>query len=508
MKVAVIGSGAAAVGVLAGIERFAPAGVEVSIFDVGERVVPAPPGAEEGRLPRGEMSKIYRRMHAEHGASFPPPKTHFGQSLTKFAVGGRSLLWKSEHRGGLTNFWGGGMFPFTDREFDGWPVTAAAMDPYYRIMADKVGVCGEADQLNAYFVQDYVNRPPLRTSPVIDALRDTINRRAGSRDPEQYRMIAGSSRLALETRQDNPHACVYSGECMLGCPREAIWSAGREFDRYQAGSMVKAYIVGRVRYVKNRHVHFQAPRRANGATEVAGPFDRIYIAAGCIGSTEIVMRTLGLTDGPQMLDSAILSFPIFYLGGAGGLAGGEDRYFSLCNLSIMGIPDDRSLGAAQVSIYPAFDHLWRYYTPEPLWGLMRSIWRLARWRLMLGRVYLGGAADRKLNFELKNDELVIRYGPPAEISAVCGPFMDSMRKATNHSGFYVPRIRPLGHGTSSHYAGTLPYGGSLVDVQSDGRIAPGVYLSDASTFPSLPAISPTFTIMANACRTACESLHD
>ena len=136
------------------------------------------------------------------------------------------------------------------------------------------------------------------------------------------------------------------------------------------------------------------------------------------------------------------------------------------------------------------------------------MWRLARWRLMLGRVYLNGAADRKLQFELSEDQLHIRPGPRAEISAVSKGFMASLRQATNHAGFHIPAISPLGHGTSSHYGGTLPYGGPLVDVQSSGRIAPGVYLADASTFPSLPAISPTFTIMANACRTAYEGLQD
>ena len=86
--------------------------------------------------------------------------------------------------------------------------------------------------------------------------------------------------------------------------------------------------------------------------------------------------------------------------------------------------------------------------------------------------------------------------------------MASLRRAANHGGFYIPPVAPIGHGTSSHYAGTLPYGDGPLPVSSTGRIAPGVYLADASAFPTLPAISPTYTIMANACRTACESLQE
>ena len=508
MRIAVVGSGAAAAGVLAGIERFAPPGADITVFDIDAPLIPTLSGSPDGVLTRNDIALVYRQLHANQGSSFPPPKSHFGQSLTKFTVEGEPLLWKSEHRGGLTNFWGGGMFPFTDREFNRWPITASDMDPFYRIVAEKVGVCGETDELTRYFHDDYINRPPLRTSPVIDALCATINRHGADSSSSHYQMLAGSSRLALETRSKHPHACVYSGECMLGCPRESVWSARQELDRYTARGFVSSYVPGRVRSFRDRHVYYAPPGRESTGDEVAGPFDRIYLAAGCIGSTEIVMRSLGVTRGPQMLDSTILSFPIIYLGGAGGLTGGDGRYFSLCNLSIMGVPRDPAESALQVSVYPAFDHLWRYYTPEPLWGLLRGAWRLGRWRLMLGRVYLNGAADRTYDFQLEGDRLVIRRGRPADLGTMYQSFMHSLRRATNHAGFYIPSMRPIGHGTSSHYAGTLPYGGSVVAVERHGRVAPGVHLADASTFADLPAISPTFTIMANACRTVCESLQD
>lgn len=369
-------------------------------------------------------------------------------------------------------------------------------------------MCGEPDALTAYFRNDYINRPPLRTSPVIKALCATINSHSREGEMTGYRILAGSSRLALETRPDHPHSCVYSGECMLGCPREAIWSAGLEMDRYLAAGTVSSYVVARVCRVQDHRLYYQVPGRSPAENHVSGPFDRIYLAAGCIGSTEIVMRSLGLDRGPQMLDSALLSFPILYLGRAGGINGGGAPYFSLCNLTLMAVPHDPMKPAAQVSIYPAFDHLWRYYLPASLWSAMRGVGRMVRWRLMLGRVYLTGAANSTYPFELRDDRPVIRRGSPPEVTSSFRTFMDSLRPVVNHAGFHIPRLQPVSHGTSSHYAGTLPYGGRLVDVPRHGRIAPGIYLADASTFPRLPAISPTFTIMANACRTVRESLQD
>jgi ferredoxin len=511
MKVAVIGSGAAAAGVLAGLEKFAPAGVDITLFDIGQRLVPTPPELVQHGFERTELSRMYRQLHAEHGLAFPPPKSHFGQSLTKLSVEGKPLLWKSEHRGGLTNVWGGGMFPFTHRELNAWPITGADLDPYYRIMADKVGVCGEDDELSRYFGRDYINRPPLQTSPVIAALRDTVNRHtADGAVRGGYSLIAGSSRLALETRAGEERACVYCGECMLGCPRESIWSASQELNRYQARSFIGSSLTARVRRVADGRVYYRpaAADRQDGPLASAGPFDRIYLAAGCIGSTEIVMRSLGIARGPQMLDNSVISFPIFYAGGAGGLTGGDDQYFSLCNLSMMGVPDDPGEAAAQVSVYPAFDHLWRYYTPEPLWRWMKPAWRAGRWRLLLGRVFLAGSANRSFTFEMEDDELVIRRAGEAQAGAGASRFMRSLRRATNHAGFFVPPRLAGGHGTSSHYSSTFPYSGGLLNLPRDGRVAPGVHLADASTFVGSPAISPTFTIMANACRTVHESLQD
>jgi hypothetical protein len=501
MKVAVIGSGAASAGVLAGLERYAPAGSDITLFDIGERLIPAPSELHDEGFSRSQLSPLYRTLHAKHGLTFPPPKSHFGQSLDKLVVDGKPLLWKSEHRGGLTNVWGGGMFPFTDRELANWPVTAAEMEPYYDIIAEKVGVCGETDALTEYFGRDYINRPPLETSPVIEALCATTNgNQVDGRG--SWRILAGSSRLALETRAGHARACNYSGECMLGCPRESIWSASMELDRYQARNFITRTVTARVRSVAAGRVRYQSDSQLH----TSEPFDRIYLAAGCIGSTEIAMRSLGLTHGPVMLDNSILSFPILYAGTAGGLHGDHGRYFSLCNLSMMGIPDEPERAAAQVSIYPAFDHLFRYYTPEPLWASMRHLWRVGRWRALLARVFFGGAANRPLEFELQNDELVIRRGAIPKIGELVVSFMSSLRGAVNHAGFFVPPVRPGAHGTSSHYAATLPYGGPLVEVRRDGRIAPGLHLADASTFVGSPSISPTFTIMSNACRTVPESL--
>jgi choline dehydrogenase-like flavoprotein len=68
----------------------------------------------------------------------------------------------------------------------------------------------------------------------------------------------------------------------------------------------------------------------------------------------------------------------------------------------------------------------------------------------------------------------------------------------------IKRVRP-GHGSSIHYAGTLPMrreGGDPLSCDAACRLraSRSVYIADGSVFPELPAKGPTFSIMANADR--------
>ena len=48
-------------------------------------------------------------------------------------------------------------------------------------------------------------------------------------------------------------------------------------------------------------------------------------------------------------------------------------------------------------------------------------------------------------------------------------------------------------------------GGSEIDVAESGEVMPGVCLCDATCFPNLPALSLTFTIIANVYHTALQA---
>src|SRR5262249_51038776 len=156
--------------------------------------------------------------------------------------------------------------------------TAAELDPYYREIADLVGISGEQDALNNYFNPDYTNRPPMRLLRGMARLRDTVTAHPAS---GAYAVHAGVSRMMLETRAGHPDACVYCGECCAGCFAGAVYSSRTTLDPLVRTRGIPV-VEGKVARLE--------PGR--GAVAIARPtglewhegFDRVFLCAGCVGT--------------------------------------------------------------------------------------------------------------------------------------------------------------------------------------------------------------------------------
>lgn len=493
MKVAVIGGGMAAAGVLDALSaRLDPADITLICEEAT-----SPEGLtlpfEHGASAK-DYAAFYATLRRQHGLSFPPPKTHFGVAAERRGVEGWGDIWRSRGAGGLTRFWGGSALPFTQRDLADWPLSLTELRPYYQRAAEAIGVSGRRDALSDIFEAEHLTRPPMPLPPLFEALADAVTH--APPDPG-FRIIAGASRTALDTRPDSASRCRYCGDCMIGCAYGAVFDSKHVV---QAPGPNK--ITGTVRRIgADRRVQVIAA----GAEAWLGPFDRVYLCAGAPQSTEIAMRSLRIRDGLTLTDNAVLTFPILSTK-IRQRAATTQGYFGLTNLLILCEPTSPEASATMVQVYPAFDHLWRYFTPGPLWGPLQGMGRALREQLMIGRIYLDGALSQRYAARLADDEADIIWSlerRPAQRQD-WAPVWSALRRALNHQGFHVPPIPPLAHKTSSHYAGTLPLGGAI--AKTNGEIAPGVFACDSAVFPTAPATSPSLTIYALACRIASESL--
>ena len=499
MKVAIIGSGPAAAGVLIGLEKHAP-DTSVTIFDIGKEPEINP---VHTRAPREWSEEEYDKLHAQiksqFGFAFPPPKTFFGQGLRKHQAGQNAKPFISEFYGGLSRHWSASVFPFVEKDFEGWPIGLGEMSEYYSEISDEIGISGKHDELNTYFGEDFVNRPPIDIPGPIQKLNDRINSVTEQSGP--YRIISGLNRLAVETKSDAANACVYCGECMYGCFKSSIYDATRTIERSKTSGSVEQVVKAKVASVSS--VNGTVSLRTSEG-EFNG-FDKLYLGAGCFGTSEIMMRTLGIDEGITVKDNNSYVFPIFYLGGTSS-NGSHSEYISITNTILGCIPRDENGHYAHVHISPFADYYWRYYFPVGYWRYLKFFASKFKARMILAKMYFPTQISKSYSLALKDDKLRVEkkdYGPSDEYAR---KVLKQLRRVITGKGFLLPPVKLVRMSTSSHYVGAFPYAESLVSVKPNGEVIPNVHIADSSVFPESPAQTLTFTIMANAARTARESL--
>ena len=500
MRVAVIGSGAAAAAVIHTLLKSAP-GVEITLFDIGRKLENRFPASHPEHWSSDDYARLHRAIKADLGVTFPPPKAHCGQPIARYAVGTRPRLWRSESFGGLTNYWGGTMLPFVEADFARWPIGRADLTAQYRDIADLVGIAGRPDALTHYFGDEFSNRPPIRPLPILSKLDDSIN---GRPPTGEYVVLSGVNRVAIETREDASRACVACGECLYGCFAGSIYSAAQTIEPHIKAGRVAKVLEGRVLSINSgRSITLQS----GGSRARYDGYAKVFVCAGSLGSAEILMRSLGLREGVRLMDNAVYLFPMLYLGSN---APRTPRLSSiaLSHLILGCVPRKPGLSFAQVQVYPTADYLWRYYVPPSWWGLLDGLSSTLKARLFWGKLYLHSDDSPRYAVSLASDDtLALEPTGRTVTPPVVKGLMRSVRAAVNAGGFYAPPVPAVAMGTSSHYAGTLPYGERVIPVPSNGEVMPGVYLCDSAVFPDCPAQSPTFTLMANAARTASQAVH-
>jgi ferredoxin len=495
LKIAIIGSGASAAGVLSGIEAACP-NVEISVFS-DERYFGDSP---KERYATADVEQFYNEVYQDikkQVTNFPPRKTFYGDPIQSHTIGGTERFPMSEMFGGLTNVWGGSVLPLSEEDLESWPIDRADLEPHYRAVARLVGVAGLPDRVSDFLKMKISNRPPVKQLKGFKVLQDYLNAHPGT---DKYVFHAGVPRIAVDTRCDSPRRCIHCGECMAGCIRDSIYSSRNAFMKLIAQKNVR-FIGKRVREVRIRN----GKRLVYAEGGYKESFDKVFLAAGCVSTTEILMRSLNLESGPVLQDNAIYQYPIINLTRHADKE--KDKYFGLTNLLVIAEPKRPDLPLLQVQLYPNADFLWRTIVPPWLWKVTRHPVRWSRDRILWARVYMDGADSYRFSVCLKGDGLIFEEECKPDEEKLAA-FWESQNEVLKGSMFLTPPIKPVLAHTSAHLAGTFPYDGEVVDIARDSGVMPlpHVYIADSTCFPKSPVTSPTLTIMANARRSAVEAL--
>jgi choline dehydrogenase-like flavoprotein len=500
----------------------AKTGRRVTVLDTGFSLEPEREQARAALAPLDKMAwsradvdlltsalpKERNSVKLAYGSDFPyrtaPPSTE----VSPAGLGLRG----SYAKGGLSNVWGGTILPYRQADLVGWPITEAELANSYAEVLKFLPVAARLDRLANLFPLYTDRYAPLPQSRQITRLMRSLESNAAELNAR--RIFFGSSRLAVDTvglREQMP--CIACGRCLHGCPRELIYSSWQSIADLAASGAV-SYVPGVVVTLieeKQGSVRIHARKLDNEPCSFEG--ERVFLAAGVLNTTTILLRSLKLYDNPvAILDSEYYLFPMLQATAVPDVA--HEDLHTLCQAFI-------EIEDAVVS--PHTVHLQIYSYNDFLMELLRDkLGMLARviptnmilGRLLLVQGYLHSSHSGKIVATLERrgsrDVLSLKPVVNAATKDMVQRVIRKVRSVTTlTSSFPVSALLDITEpGRGFHSGGSFPMAHAPNLQQTDRMGRPHgmirTHVVDSTIFPSIPATPITLTVMANAYRIARE----
>ncbi|APW36528.1 4Fe-4S ferredoxin [Rhodoferax koreense] len=510
--VIVIGSGPAGVSAAFPLVQ---AGLRVAMLDGGRTQAVAPPRADfltaRATDPHQWAWMIGRDFHALRAMDAVSPKLRVPTQA--FAFEGFQLANRiaatpfvavgSLATGGLSNAWGCGVARFSDAEAR-MPFPVADLGPSYREVARRMGLSGGGgDDLSDYFGLDEDCDPPVPMDRAHEAMWRRYTKARTSLCKGGFRL--GRSRVAVLSRpREDRQACDLAGNCLFGCSRQAMYSASADVERLRAfpnfhwlpGHLVDSIVVDGERTV----VQLREP--SGTCARLAAR--RLFVAAGTLASTRLVLQALQRREPVPLLSCPTAAFLLWLPG-------------------LLGQPRERGFGLGQLSYAlqltggrTAFGSTFAT-TGIPMWELARhlplgrstalQVLRDLLGSCVVGNLFLPGElSDARARLD-DRDTLRIEGGwRQADVEDLLREARRKLAGAYRKmNAWMLPgSFTPGRPGSDIHYAGTLPMaadpGAGQTSVQGEVRGLRHVHVVDGACLPALPEKSHTLTLMANADR--------
>ncbi|HTU26093.1 MAG TPA: GMC oxidoreductase [Pirellulales bacterium] len=417
-------------------------------------------------------------------------------------------------QGGLSNVWGAAMLPYLPAELSDWPVTFQQLAPHYEAVLGFTGLSARHDDLAELF-------PLCASAPT--AL--PISRQASAllRDLQQNReelrsrgFWFGMSRLAVRANDEDYVPCATCGLCMYGCPYGLIYNAQstlaelrreRNFT-YRGGVIVE-------RFAETAGGVQISLKTMLGGERSTVEGSHLYIAAGVLPSTRLVLESLGAFGTPLVMrDSQYFLLPLVRYHRTPGVA--REPLHTLAQVFVELFDEEISEHSVHMQVY-GYNDLFRQAIESSLGraaGMMRPMFDQFLERFLLIQGYLHSNLSATIEVTLRRSadeapsrlELVPRLNP--ETQAVLKKLARKLRQSQSlmRAMPLAPLMKVGEPGRGFHSGGTLPMSANPGPLETDLLGRPRglrrVHVVDASVFPTITASTITLTAMANAHRIA------
>ena len=416
-------------------------------------------------------------------------------------------------RGGLSTVWGAAMLPYVERDITKWPISLSQLTPHYSAVLGLTGLSQKRDDLETIYPLFQEHPAALNLSSQATILLNRLNRnRAYLSDAGIH---FGQARIAVQVATPpDSRGCLYCGLCMYGCPYGFIYNSETTLKQLQ----------GRPAFTYKPGVIVTACQENSSSIQIKGfcqsthePFEtevgRAYLAAGAIPTTQILLRSMSLQDQTVwMKDSQYFLFPLALTETAGDVA--REQLHTLSQLFIEILDPEISSHTIHLQVY-SYSDLVGQAIRKSLGPLARPLDRLARnleRRLLIVQGFLHSDESARIATTLTKNEH--GRGERFKLEAQVAPGSKTiirriLKKLLRHSrqlgAFPVgPMLQITQPGRGIHSGGTFPMSAQPGALETDTLGRPSgwqrLHAVDATVFPSIPATTITFSVMANAHR--------
>lgn len=445
-----------------------------------------------------------------YGSDFPYRETDLHAPREAKGVG----LLPSMAKGGLSNVWGAAVLPYLREEFKGWPVTREQLEPHYRAVLGFMKLTAGRDDLEERFPLYCDDCAPVRPSTQAESFIEDLRK---SRDLLKQRgFLFGYSRIAVAPRNRHGRECAACGLCMYGCPYGLIYNSASTLDELCADARFK-YVRGVVveKFSETAGgVEIVARSRESGARLT---FDarRVYVAAGVLASTRMLLESTEAYDRPLTLrDSQYFLLPLLRYKSTPEVFG--EGLHTLSQAFVELFDSEISEKSVHLQIY-TYNELYKQAIRNSLGPAHRAL-RFAsnaflkRFLLVQGFLHSDLSATIEVRLEAPRGgspgKLLLEARENALTAGVLKKVVAKLRRsrALLRGVPLSPMMKVGDAGRSFHAGGTLPMRREPAECETDLLGRPKgfkrVHVVDSSIFPSINASPITFTAMANAHRIA------
>ncbi len=397
--------------------------------------------------------------------------------------------------GGFSTVWGASVLPFLDNDIKDWPINRTDLESHYRSVSTLWELQGSHDDaIEELFGDLTAGNRFLAVSPYAQEMLDSFSRK------KIDDLYCGVGRLALE----HPSACTACLACLKGCLFDVPFTSVqtlRQIIKAKEIDFLPGKFVSEVESAKDGHGIWVHTSSADG-TRQSYRGAKVVLGAGTVSTASIILASIPEINNVKIIESQYFMFPILKM---------KPKFqapvsgYSLHQVAvgwksrISGFTTHLQLYFYNMYVFAALLKVFKF----------RSVANFLANNIVIAQGYLHSDVSDHLEMKRTSDRTfhLKRIKNPRYTKALrtlrVRSFVDFLKIGYFTLPFMIRRVKT---GSSYHLGGSFPM--SSDPKKGNTRISGelfdfnNLFIIDASTLPSIPATTITYTVMANAHRIA------